>query len=105
MIDFDYPKTVDDAVERLLSRLSLREKVHLAGMDKEAVGLIHSAFGPVIREDFGLAAGNRDLIRSCREVSGREDLTAGDAYWVLVDAIRKELQTSYSIRIVSSKSD
>ena len=35
MVDWNYPKTVDQAVERLLSDLSLKDRVYIANLAKE----------------------------------------------------------------------
>jgi hypothetical protein len=101
MIDFNYPKTVKGAVDRLISRLPLKERVYLAGLDRKALDLIHSALGSVIREDFGLAAGNLNLIRSCREASGRENLTADEAYRFLIETLWKTLRDTHAMRVVT----
>jgi len=76
MIDWNYPKTVDEAVERLASELPLKDKVYIASLGREQLYLLHISLASHIRQEFGLWSGNKELIESCRVVSGVHDLTA-----------------------------
>ena len=53
------PKTVDEAVERLLDELSLKEKARIAKMDASDLKVLHITFGPHIRAIFGFLDGER----------------------------------------------
>jgi len=41
MVDWDFPKTVDEAVKRLISELPLKDKVYIAGLAKDELYLLH----------------------------------------------------------------
>ena len=71
-----WPKTVDEAVDRLLSGLSDEDKAVLRETPKEELGRFHHGLGTYIRNEFGLWAGNKELIRDClvREGFPDEDL-------------------------------
>ena len=62
-----WPRTADEAAERMYRRLSPRERRLLAGPDD---GIDWFGFGMGVRNEFGLWEGNDALIESCH-VAGR----------------------------------
>ena len=63
------PKTVDDAADFLVSKLSLRDKSMVANMNREDLPSIYPSLGEFIKSNFGLRQGNEELIASCQSVS------------------------------------
>ena len=61
----DWPRSLDEAVDRLVANLSEDDKRLLRGVAKQEVIRFHHGWGTGIRNDFGLWSGNRALLRSC----------------------------------------
>jgi hypothetical protein len=59
------PATIDQAVERLISELSLKDKTTIANMAEVELCVLHTTTGEYIRNEFGLWSGNKDLMTSC----------------------------------------
>ena len=76
MIGWNYPKSAHEAVDRLASALPLKDRVYIAGLNREELYLLHISLGSSIMQEHGLWTGNNALIESCRAVSGIDDLTA-----------------------------
>jgi hypothetical protein len=74
-----WPKTVDEAVERLISELPLKEKTKISNMPEEELVTLHPMLGTYVRNRFGLWSGNKKLKSSCFFVSGKKDLHEDDA--------------------------
>jgi len=56
------PKTIDDAVERLLVILTDDEKELIKALPKDDLILLHFSLGEDIRNSFGLNDGNIELL-------------------------------------------
>jgi len=59
-----YPKSVEEAVGLLIEKLSMREKYRIAKMSQDDLTGLHFSLGLGIRKEFGLWAGNKDLLGS-----------------------------------------
>ena len=94
----DPPKTVDEAVDRLISELSLKDRVAIANMNRSELPVLYSAFVTRIREEYGFVTGNEELMESCRIVSGDEgfDMSSGPA--LIVDLMWIRLKRTHTIR-------
>ncbi|MFH1081667.1 MAG: DUF6794 domain-containing protein [Pseudomonadota bacterium] len=92
--DHPYPKTVAEAVEALHANMSLNEEFMLAYMDEVNIIDLHMSLGHDIRENFGLWAGNEELLESCRSESGNPDLHIDDASMVIVRSLWKKVKAS-----------
>ncbi len=60
-----WPKTVEEAVEQLLSSMSEEYKEALKNTPDEDLILHHYGFGAYIRNEFGLWDNNKELLKSC----------------------------------------
>jgi len=100
MIDLGFPKTVDEAIERLNAELPLKDRVFVANLKRKDFHLIHLTLGSFIRDALGFSTGNRALIESCRIAAGKPNLTADEAFAVLVEEFWKALRTSHAIRLL-----
>jgi hypothetical protein len=85
------PKTVEEAVERLISELSLRDKAHIAKMKEEDLDSLQPSLGHYVRTAFGLWSGNSALMESCRFVSGDAELNEDDASAVIIREVWSQL--------------
>ena len=61
----NYPKTVAEAVDRLLSTLSEKEKEDIKNMSKNDLIDLHFGLGTYIRNAFGLWKENEELLKEC----------------------------------------
>ena len=90
--DKDYPKTVDQAVERLLSDITLNNELQISMMNEDDVLNLHLSFGGYIRNSFGLWSGNQELMESCRSCSGNRDLHVDYASMIIIRALWQRLR-------------
>ncbi len=70
--DCMWPKTVKQAVDVLLAILPEEEKAKIVEMNKSDLGNLHFGLGMGIRNEFGLWAGNRDLLEDVARLQGLE---------------------------------
>ena len=88
------PKSVEEAVNHLLSDLSLNNEIQLSVLQEDDLANLHFSFGHHIRNSFGLWTGNDALLESCRLVSGNQDLHVDDASMVIVKALWERVKKS-----------
>ena len=96
----DLPRTVDQALTRLMSDLSLRDKTKIAKLKEEELVSLYFSLGEYIRNAFGLWSGNRELMESCRTLSGMDELQEDDASAFIVKEFLKKLHETYRLRVV-----
>ena len=94
------PKTVDEAVSRLISDLPLKDKTMIARMDENDLPSLFLTLGAYIRDKFGLGSGNEALLDSCRSVSGENNIHEDDASMVIIRELWEELRKSHTIKAV-----
>ena len=94
------PKTVEQAVDILLSGLSLQEKTAIANMQKDNLVDLHFSLGRFIRNKFKLLTDNEKLMESCSLLSGEQDLHADDASSVIIESLWESLQDNHVLRVV-----
>ena len=94
------PQTVDQAVDRLLSELSFKEKTKIANIPKKDLACLHFSLGMHIRNKFELWSENKELIESCQLVSGDNYLHPDDASSVIIDNLWKRLQNLNVLRVI-----
>lgn len=61
-----WPKTVDEAVMRILATMSEKERKLVRETAKDKLILFHHGWGMGIRNSFGLWRGNRALMEDCK---------------------------------------
>ncbi len=94
------PQAVDEAVDRLLVELSLRDKTKLVNTDEEDLLELHFSLGMYVRNDFGLWDENTELMESCRSLSGEANLHADDASFVIIRELWEKVRESHVLRVV-----
>jgi hypothetical protein len=94
------PKTVNDAVNRLVSELSLKDKTMIANMAEVELSVLHTTVGEYIRNEFGLWAGNEDLMISCCFIAKRDKVSEDDASSIIIRELWKRLKESHKLRVV-----
>ena len=96
----DPPRSVDEAVDRLISELPLRYAAKIAKMNGRDLSALHATIGPYIRENFGLWRGNDQLMESCRMFNDHDYLHIDSASMVIMEALWARLKQTYAIRAV-----
>ena len=93
------PKTVDDAVQRLISDLPFKDKNTIANMDEADLINLHFSLGLSIRNRF-LYPRNEQLLESCRFVSKDKYLYWDEVASVIIRELWKRLRETHKLRIV-----
>ena len=61
----EWPKTVEEAVDQLISSMSEEDKEALRNTPEQDLILFHHGVGTYIRNEFGLWSDNKELLKSC----------------------------------------
>ncbi len=96
----DPPRSVDEAVDRLISELPLRYTAKIAKMNGRDLSTLHATIGPHIREAYGLWAGNNDLMESCRIWGGQKEFHIDTASAMIIHAMWARLKRTHAVRAV-----
>ena len=95
------PRTIEEAVERLIADLPLRDRARIARMDeKELIELHLSSLGLYIRSKFGLWAENKGLLEECRFYTGKDNLHHESASYVIIKELWEKLRETHLLRAV-----
>ena len=94
------PQTVAEAVDQLVSELSLKDRTKIANMQEDDLISLQFSLGRYIREKFDLWAGNTNLMESCRFAAGEVDLHADNASSVILTELWKKLRETNLLRVV-----
>ena len=86
------PKTLEDAVNFLLSVLDKETMEIFASRTEDELKHYHCTAGFLIRKEFKLTAGNDELIESCRKHSDQSDLDGKGASIVILKALWENLR-------------
>jgi len=94
------PKTVDEAVKRLISEMALKDKTIIANMAETELSLLHANLGEYITNEFGLWSGNQDLMISCCFFAKKEKVQEDEASSIIIGELWKRLRKTHKLRIV-----
>jgi hypothetical protein len=83
-----WPRTVDEAVDRILVKLTDDEKDVLCQTPEDDLDELHFGLGASIRKNCGLWDGNTDLLASC----GSPDMHPDSASAVIVQGVWEKLR-------------
>jgi hypothetical protein len=100
MMSFDYPESIEQAVEKLTGYLSLSDRVFFANLGEKDLSLVHSLLAPIVRDELGLLSGNRALIDACRLRIGNPNLSPEEALSFLIRRFWETLRKTHALRIV-----
>jgi len=95
------PKTVDEAVDRVIEDLDLRDKVSIANMDLDDLVNLHPHLHVYFKNAFGLWSGNKELIESCRAISKEPVRDEDDATPVILGMLFKKLYETHALKVVN----
>jgi hypothetical protein len=94
------PKSVREAVDRLILEMALKDKVIIANMTYDELVTLNSNFGAYIRNSFSLCSGNDELMESCRFVSKDKKLNPDSASFAIIDALWEILRKTHKLKVV-----
>jgi hypothetical protein len=94
------PRTVDEAVDRLLSNMPLKDKTTVANMSPVELPNLHLTLGGYILNNFGLLSGNWELMKSCRSEAETVLQHDEDAVGIIIDALWEKLRQTHKLRVV-----
>jgi len=92
------PKTVDEAVDRLIENLDLSDKVKIAKMNLDDLVHFHSNLHLYFKNAFGLWSGNTELLEDCRSISKEPVHNEDEATVVILGVLWKKLHESHTLR-------
>lgn len=94
------PKTANQAVDILISKMALKDKVIIANMTYGELVDLNSNLGAYIRNVFRLRFGNDELMESCRFVTKNKKLNEDGACAAIIEILWERLQKTHKIRLV-----
>jgi hypothetical protein len=94
------PKTVEEAVKRLISELSLKDNTTIANMDEVELSTLHTTLGGYIKNEFELWTGNKDLITSCCFIAKRDKIHEDEATSIIIKELWKRLRETHKLRVI-----
>ncbi len=94
------PQTMDQAVDILLGKLSLRDKTIIANIPEEKLIDLPQSLGAHIQQELRLWLANDVLLDSCRSATGENDLNEASGLLVIIKALWRKLQQTNVLRIV-----
>lgn len=94
------PKTIDQAVKRLISEISLKDKITIANIAEVELSVLHTTIGEYIRNQFGLWSGNEDLMASCCFIAKRDKVSEDEASSIIIRELWKRLRETHKMRVV-----
>ena len=94
------PQNIDEAVERLISQMPLKDKTTMANMSPDELPNLHLSLGEYIMNSFGLPSGNHKLMESCRLEAGDTFEHEENAVAIIITALWKKLRQTHKLRVI-----
>jgi hypothetical protein len=94
------PITVQEAVDRLIGELPLKDKTTIANMAENDLITLQFSLGTYIGREFGIWSGNRQLLDSCSVISHDLHLHPDFAPSVIIKELWQCLRESHKLRVV-----
>jgi hypothetical protein len=94
------PQSIDQAAERLISQLPLKDKTTVANMSPDELPNLYLSLGDYIMNNFGLLSGNHKLIESCRLEADGSFQREEDAVAIIIKALWQKLRQTHKLRVV-----
>jgi hypothetical protein len=96
----DPPATVDEAVERLKSSMSLKDRTTMANMQPDELHHLRTGLGDYIKQKFGLDSGNEKLKQACAKRGRITDPRPEQACAVIIRSLFEDLRKTHKLRII-----
>jgi len=94
------PKTVDEAVNQIITEMPLKDRVYMANIKKEELQSLNLSLGIYIRDKLIKMDVNRELLESCIAVSGNDNLNENNAAFIIIEKLWEKLQETHQLRVV-----
>ena len=94
------PQNIDEAVERLISQMPLKDKTTMANMSPDELPNLYLSLGEYIMNNFGLLSGNHKLIESCRLEADGSFRHEEDAVAIIIKALWQKLRQTHKLRVI-----
>ncbi len=94
------PTTAEDAVQRLISDMSLKAKTILANMTETEIMTLNDSLGRYITDKFELTSGNEELIKSGRLLSGERHFNEEEVAAVIIRELWQKLRETHKLRVI-----
>ena len=94
------PQSVEEAVERLILQMPLKDKATVANMSQNELPSLNSSIGGYIINNFRLLSGNHNLMDSCRLEAGGPFKHEEEAVSIIIKALWEKLQQTHRLRVI-----
>ncbi len=94
------PKTIHEAVDRLILELPLKDKVVIANMTYDELVDLNSNLGAYIRNAFRLWSGNLELMESCRFAVKDKSINVDGASFAIIDNLWEKLRKTHKLKVI-----
>lgn len=96
------PTRLADAAERMISEMSLKDRVMLANMAEIELASLNASLGNFILNRFELDGSNTQLLEACRWDAGSLNLPPGEAAAIIIRSAWKMLQGTHKLRVIQT---
>jgi len=93
--------TLTMAADNLISKMSLRERCFIANMPESEFIYLDLAIGNYIRKNFGLKSGHEALIKTCRNIMEKDDISDDEISQIIIKELWKKLHKTHVLRIIN----
>jgi Circularly permutated YpsA SLOG family/Domain of unknown function (DUF6794) len=94
------PRTLHEAVDRLMSELTLKDKVVIANMTYDELVDLNSNLGAYIRNAFRLWSGNSELMESCKFAAKKITINVDGASFAIIDKLWEKLRKTHKLKVI-----
>ena len=94
------PKTVDEAVDQLISDLDLEARVKIAKMSLDDLVSLHTNLYVYCKNAFGIQSVNTELLVDCRSISNKPIYNEDEATVVILGVLWQRLQETHKLKVV-----
>jgi len=94
------PQTVGEAADKLLSKLSLRDKTMIANIPEDNLIDLYKSLQDNIQNEVRFWLNNESLLESCRSLSGDKNLNEHRASLTIIKTLWDKLQKTNVLKIV-----
>jgi hypothetical protein len=94
------PKTVDEAVDRFISLLELKDKLKIANMKLDDLSNFDADLHHYFKNAFNVWHGSKDLLADCRSVSEEPIRSENEAEFVIIKTLWERLKKAHALKVV-----